>query len=332
MILIVASVLLSSCAAWTAREPNRSLDECLAGLGEAPAPVTGVFVEPDDGYGPVVDEIEAARCALDLTMYMLTDDVLFDALIDADERGVRVRVILEEHPFGMFGDQQEAFDRLAEAGVDVQWGQRAFQFTHAKYMIVDGRVALIMNQNFTGAAFNSNREFGVITTSAPEVQHAQAIFEHDWALEDPSRAIDGPLYVSPDNSRARLLHLITSAESSIDFYAELIRDDEVMAALEDAVARGVRVRLIMNASLDPEDIVSIEELAANGVEVRLMETIYIHSKTMIVDGEQALVGSINYSMTSLDRNREVAMLLDNPALVSRVVSIYERDWLRAVPV
>ena len=331
MILIVAGVLLSSCAPWqSAHDAARPIEECLAGLGAPPSDVTGVFVEPDDGYAPVVDEIEAARCTLDLTMYMLTDDVLFEALIDADTRGVRVRVILDEHPFGMFGDQQEAFERLEDGGVEVTWGQAAFQFTHAKYMVVDGRVALIMNQNFTGAAFTSNREFGVITTSGPQVEQVQAIFAADWASE-PSGEIEGPLFVSPDNSRARLLELIASAVVSIDFYAELIRDVEVLQALEDAVSRGVRVRLIMNASLDPEDVEAIEELVANDVEVRLIESLYIHSKTMIVDGNRALVGSINYSMTSLDRNREVAMLVDEQVLVSRITSVFERDWVRAIP-
>lgn len=332
MIFFIASLFVSACTpVWQDATGGRPVDACLADLGERPGPVTGVFVEPDDGYAPVIDEIAAARCTLDLAMYMLTDDVLFDALITADGRGVRVRVILDEHPFGMFGDQQEAFDRLSDGGVEVAWGRSGYQFSHAKYMVIDGRTALIMNQNFTGAAFNSNREFGVITTSQAEVDQAQAIFEADWDTERDPRPVPGPLFVSPENSRERLLGLIASAEVSVDFYAELIRDTEVLAALADATARGVRVRLIMNASLDPQDLEAIAELAEHGVEVRLMQRVYIHSKTMIVDGERALIGSINYSMTSLDRNREVAMLGEESRLVSRVASVYERDWVRAVP-
>jgi cardiolipin synthase A/B len=330
-LLIVAGLLLSGCAPWSSPGSVHESTTCLDSLGDFPAAVTGVFVEPDDGYEPVLDEIEAARCTLDLNMYMLTDEPIFESLIAAVDRGVDVRVILEQHPFGMFGDQQEAFDRLLDIGAEVQWEPKRFQFSHAKYLIVDGRVALIMNQNFTGSAFSSNREFGVITTSPDEVRHARAIFDADWT-DEVDESIDGPLLVSPDNSRERLLGLIGAATESIDFYAELIRDEEVLQALEDAVARGVRVRLIMNASLDDEDVESVAELARNGVEVRLMRAVYIHSKTMIIDEDVAVVGSINYSMTSLDRNREVAMLVDNPALVSRITAVYERDWIRSEPV
>lgn len=333
VILVIASFLLSACGfGWSGPGGSGDVDACLAGLGAPPAPVTGVFVQPDDGYAPVVDEIEAARCTLDLTMYMLTDDTLFAALVAADMRGVRVRVILDQHPFGMFGDQQEAFDRLADGGVDVQWGESAYQFTHAKYMVIDARVAVIMNQNFTGAAFDGNREFGVVTTQAEAVAQAAEVFIADWAEDGASPAVPGPLIVSPDNARERVLELINGAGHSIDLYAEVIRDEAVLAALRGAEERGVRVRLIMNASLDPQDVAAVEALVGGGVEVRLMGTLYVHAKAMTVDGDISLIGSVNYSMTSLDRNREVAMVVDDPLLVSRVVAVYERDWARGVPV
>jgi cardiolipin synthase len=331
MILLIASFLLSGCAPPWGAHGYADVETCLQELAEPQPAVTGVFVQPDDGYTPVIDEIRAARCTLDLAVYMLTDDVVFDALISAEERGVAVRVILEEHPFGMFGDQQEAFDRLVDAGIDVQWGRAEFQFTHAKYMIVDQRTAVIMNQNLTGAAFSGNREFGVVTTGAAEVAQAQAIFDADWEQRDASH-IDGPLFVSPDNARGRVIDLIDRATDSIDFYAEIIRDTEILDALERAVERGVRVRLIMNASLDPADEEAVALLVSGGVEVRLTNTLYIHSKAMIIDGDAALIGSINYSMTSLDRNREIAMRIQEPALVTRVAAVYERDWTRAVPV
>jgi phosphatidylserine/phosphatidylglycerophosphate/cardiolipin synthase-like enzyme len=326
--ILVVVLMLAGCAGFGRGE--RSVAQCLEGLGPSPDPVTGIFIEPDDGYPPVLDELARAKCTLDVMVYMLTDDEVFAALANAESRGVRVRVILEEHPFGMFGDQSEALARLDEAGADAKWGLESLQFTHAKYIVIDQRVALVMNQNLTRSAFNGNREFGVITTSPDVVSQAQGIFDADWARTGDGVPA-GPLIVSPEGSREAILAYVTGAERSIAFYAEVIRDEGILAALGDAEARGVEVRLIVNASLDDDDLAALAELQATGVEIRLMETIYIHAKTMIVDGERALIGSHNYTMTSLDRNREVGLVVDDPALVTRVIAVYERDWARAIP-
>src|ERR671911_486309 len=57
--------------------------------GETPAlPVTGVFIEPGDGRAPLLDEIRAARRSIDLEVYIVTDEIILEALEDARQRGV----------------------------------------------------------------------------------------------------------------------------------------------------------------------------------------------------------------------------------------------------
>ena len=92
--------------------------------------VTGVFIEPGDGRAPLLDEIRAARRSIDLEVYIITDEIILEALEDAQRRGVEVRVILEEHPFGGGGGQEELFARLESAGIAVRWGNPVFRFTH----------------------------------------------------------------------------------------------------------------------------------------------------------------------------------------------------------
>jgi cardiolipin synthase A/B len=118
--------------------------------GETPAPpATGIFIQPGDGRAPLVDEIQAAQHSIDLEVYIVTDDAILQSLEDAQRRGVDVRVILEEHPFGGGGGQEEVFARLESAGIAVRWGNPVFRFSHIKTMIVDDAVAIIMNQNLT---------------------------------------------------------------------------------------------------------------------------------------------------------------------------------------
>ena len=157
--LLVAALLVAAGAVLWARQgttaplaPTPVAGPSLPGdtpVLTAPLPVTGVFIEPGDGRAPLLDEIDAARHAIDLEVYILTDEAILQSLEDAQRRGVEVRVILEEHPFGGGGGQEEVFARLESAGIAVRWGNPVFRFSHIKTMIVDDAVAIIMNQNLT---------------------------------------------------------------------------------------------------------------------------------------------------------------------------------------
>ena len=289
--------------------------------------VTGVFIEPGDGRAPLLDEIEAARQSIDLEVYIVTDEILLEALENARRRGVDVRIILEEHPFGGGGGQKAIFDRLEDAGIAVRWGNPVFRFTHIKAMVIDDTVAIIMNQNLTASAFTVNREFGVVTTEPDAVQAAAGLFDADWtrgAEPDP-----GPLVVSPSNARDALLTLVREAEVSLDLYAEVLRDPELLTALGDASRRGVRVRVIVSPSADFADEQSA--LAAAGVEIRLARGLYIHAKLIVADGERAFLGSQNLSATSLDQNRELGIILADPVNLARLTRTFTLDFRSATP-
>ncbi len=135
--------------------------------------------------------------------------------------------------------------------------------------------------------------------------------------------------MSPTNSRARYLELIGGARRSIYFYAEVVRDPEIVAALGAAERRGVAVRLIVDDALDEDDQDVAAQLDRQGVEIRLASHVYIHAKAMVIDRELAIVGSQNFTATSLDDNRELAIELSEPSAVVRCLTIFERDWSRS---
>lgn len=291
---------------------------------------TGVFVQPDDGREPVLEELMAAQCTIDVSVYLLSDDVIIAALGAAADRGVRVRVMLEQHPFGGGGTSDEDAGEIAAGGAEVRWSGSTIRFSHAKFAVIDEQVALIMNQNLTTASFTGNREFGVVTSDPPIVSATEEIFQRDWAHEPPPN-VGPPLIMSPNTSRIRYLELIEGAERSIDFYAEVIRDPGIIAALAEAERRGVAVRLILDEALDEADQDTAAQLSRHGVEIRLAGHVYIHAKLMVIDQTRAIVGSQNFTATSLDDNRELAIELSDLSAVARCLSVYERDWIRSAP-
>lgn len=296
-------------------------------LPSTAAYATGVFIEPGDGRAPLLDEIAAARRSIDLEVYIVTDDIILQALQQAQNRGIDVRVMLEEHPFGGDGRQPETFAFLESAGIAVRWGNPVFRFTHIKTMIVDDEVAIIMNQNLTTSAFTANRDFGVITNQPAAVRTAAAIFDADWtrgAEPDPE-----PLIVSPTNARQKLIDLIQSADASLDVYAEVLRDPELLDAFIAAEERGVQVRIIISPSA--EFRAEREALSAAGVDIRLMSALYVHAKLIIADDATAYLGSQNLSATSLDLNRELGIVVDDPVGISRLTRTFDIDFRASTP-
>jgi phosphatidylserine/phosphatidylglycerophosphate/cardiolipin synthase-like enzyme len=167
----------------------------------------------------------------------------------------------------------------------------------------------------------------VVTIRPDAVQAAAAIFAADWsrgAEPDP-----GPLVVSPTNAREQLLSLVDGARVSLDLYAEVLRDPQLLDALAAAAERGVRVRIIVSPSTDFSG--EMDMLVASGVDIRLSSSLYIHAKLIVADGERAFVGSQNLSATSLDQNRELGIVIDDPVNLPRLTRTFAIDFRAAMP-
>jgi phosphatidylserine/phosphatidylglycerophosphate/cardiolipin synthase-like enzyme len=62
------------------------------------------------------------------------------------------------------------------------------------------------------------------------------------------------------------------------------------------------------------------------VQVRLVKTPYIHAKLIVADGARAFVGSQNLSTASLDSNRELGILISDPAILQVLAETFAQDW------
>lgn len=129
--------------------------------------------------------------------------------------------------------------------------------------------------------------------------------------------------IRPVNNReylAAVLELIHSATSTIDFLQLEYHYDptvaKIQSALADAVKRGVKVRGLLEDSID-FNARSIPFLRDLGVDVQLDgKEKMLHSKLIVVDGRKVLLGSTNLTGNSIDNNNETNVLIDDPAIAS----------------
>lgn len=280
------------------------------------------YVEPDAGVTPLVSFIRTARRDLEGEVYLFSSAAVFDALGDAVRRGVRVRLVLDPHPFGGdSGSADGAYRLLTAEGVSVHWASPAYRFTHAKFLVSDNAAAWIGTMNWTNAAFTRNREFAEETDAPAVAQESDAVFAADWNGQ-PLDTATPDLVVSPTNARGTILGLIAGARYSLDIYAEEVYDAASIQALADATRRGVRVRIVYAGLGDAEGLSGI------GAQVARVASPYIHAKAIVADGTTLFIGSENLSATSLDMNREVGLLMRDRVAIADVEHVFDQDLRR----
>lgn len=288
-----------------------------------------LLVAPDDGAHALLTWLRGAEYSIDIMVYLLSSDEIVAELLAARRRGVTVRVLLEEDPVGGGESNRLAAQKLAAAGVAVRWASAAFRFTHAKVMLADGARAAVMTLNLTPSSMRSNREFAVLIEDRAVVRALAELFQSDWEGL-PAPALELPLVVSPVNARGTLHDLIGGARQSLEIYAPSLEDDTIAAVLAEAADRGVRVRLLTNPPTERDPYGDERALLRrHGGIVGFLDFPNVHAKVVIADGQRAFVGSQNFTATSLDRNREVGILIDEPAALRRLQQTFEADWAQA---
>jgi phosphatidylserine/phosphatidylglycerophosphate/cardiolipin synthase-like enzyme len=284
---------------------------------------TELAVEPQAGSRPLVRALDRAQTRVFVEIYILTDSSVIRALERAAAQGVAVYVMLEPSPLGLGTQPDRMMDRLRAAGIFVRWTRPGFQLTHAKFVVVDDRLAVISSANFSRSAFRQNRDLLVLDRRRADVLAISKLFRADWDRL-PARFEDLDLLVAPVNARPKLQLLIARAHRTIDIYAEEIADTRIERQLGAAAERGLRVRVLLPWG---GSRAAVAALARKGVEVRELRSPYIHAKVVSVDGKEAYVGSENLSAASLDKNRELGILLRGSA-VRQLDTVFATDWRR----
>jgi hypothetical protein len=147
-----------------------------------------------------------------------------------------------------------------------------------------------------------------------------------------------PVVLTPANYLPVVRGVITNAQSSIDIQMYFIivnprqADDPVNRLVDDlvqAMQRGVAVRVVLEDSKMSLNSRAIGILRAHGAVVQVDTGLALmHSKLMVVDGKQCVVGSANWSRAALERNYEVGVLIESEALGTSLLETFERISLR----
>jgi cardiolipin synthase len=128
-----------------------------------------------------------------------------------------------------------------------------------------------------------------------------------------------------------MLSVITYAQKSIDItMAYFVPDDQLEQALQAAAKRGVRVRMILPSYSDFSGVfyagrAHYDELLQSGVELYELESAFLHSKSIVVDGVWSSIGSTNFDWRSFVHNYEISVCVIDEGFAQRMDEMFAAD-------
>ncbi|WP_010460338.1 phospholipase D-like domain-containing protein [Acidovorax radicis] len=324
----------------------------------------------DQIFPPMLAAIQAAQKSVTFETYIYwSGDIgkqFADALSERARAGVPVHVLLDW--VGSAKMEESYLAEMKEAGVQIEKFHKPHWYnlarlnnrTHRKLLVVDGQVGFTggvgIAPEWTGHAQDPEHwRDSHYLVRGPAVAQMQATFLDNW-LKVTGKVLHGEAYFpaiaaagtqkaqmfssspsSGSESMQLMYHLaITAAERSLDLsVAYFVPDELTHKLLMDALARGVRVRLVTPGEHTDTETVKAASRATWGSLLQAGAEIYeygptmYHCKVMIVDQLLVSVGSTNFDNRSFRLNDEANLNVYDAMFAQRQTQVFEDDLKRS---
>lgn len=141
--------------------------------------ITAYF--PRQGQNPVpvlVSLYSNAKSTIDVAIYSLTKSDIVQALLDANKRGIIVRVVSDATQSGG-ASQKVAIYSLLSAGIPVKIDKHS-GLMHLKMSIIDNAIVTTGSYNYSEAATTENDEMFVVINDVIVAADCQTEFDRMW--------------------------------------------------------------------------------------------------------------------------------------------------------
>ena len=326
-----------------------------------------VLTNGDQIFPAMLAAIDAAKRRISFETYIYSDGSVADqftaALERAARRGVQVTIVADSVGAMSIGSTHDK--RLRSAGTKLYYFNPTRWYsleevnyrTHRKILVVDSQVA------FTGGAGVADHWVGNaqdpdhwrdthVKIEGPIVRLLEAAFYEDLVesvvdepvtpeLDDDVTVLDesgasmlvrsSPTGGANDLKRLYLL-IVAGARKTLDIETPyFVPDESTMWALQDAVSRGVRIRILVEGDITDAMPVkyasraSYDKLLSLGISIYEYAPTMMHAKVLVADGALSMFGSANFDNRSLELNEELNVTVTSRELASRFLTDFEQD-------
>lgn len=276
----------------------------------------------------LVTKLNTASNRIDAALYDLDSTPIADALIEAHQRKVKVRVFTEND-----NADEEEIQRLEKSGIAVKDDGDNEGYMHHKFLVLDERYVWTGSYNTTKNGTDKNSNNVVWIDSAPLAMNYTQEFRELFILAEYDRSADPNVpfpriilndgteittYFAPENDTITpLLEEITSAETSIHFMAFSFTHDMLGKAMRDRFKSGIPVNGVFD-ELGLNEYSEYEGMQKAGLSVSVDRTHGVmHHKVIVIDEETVITGSYNFSKNAETRNSENLLIIKGNKDIAR---------------
>jgi cardiolipin synthase len=287
----------------------------------------------------------AERCQAGVKVYILLDSH------GSSEAPEEITAIMRKA-----GCHLEYFRRIRAPQVILPWKLLQYNYrNHRRILVVDGRIGFTGGYGISDAWMGDGRtpdrwRDTNVRVEGPAVKYLQAAFTESW-LETTGNLLGGdgffprleaqgktplqfvkssPVGGSFQNYLLYLLSITSAKKSILITNPYFIPDDRMIEALLDATARGVRVIVLVPGKIDFKITYRASRrhygrMLLGGIQIFEYSPALLHSKTMVVDGVWATIGSTNFDNRSFALNEELNLALYDKSVAQSLEQVFAED-------
>ncbi len=293
-----------------------------------------------------VDEIIThAQSYIHVEMYEFQQQHISDELIAAKNRGVSVKVLINQHSSDTTTQQQVTY--LRNNGVNVLLYPDTGYIDHVKLLTADGTVGLIGGMNW-GTHSPSNHDVDV-EVWGPIVTSMDTAFSQDWSEaggtgaevgSDPAQGSTTDEFATTATANSSLVTpaadikpLVLAALNNATQYAHIemytLTDTDTVNAMVNAHNRGVDVEVLTDPSQSSTNANAVQTLQNNGVPVKTYPVVsgqLLHAKIGIFDDSITILGSANWTYSGFNNNHETDIQVNDANVTRNFNHLFQYDW------
>ncbi len=282
------------------------------------------FRSPGESFHQELTSFSSTQQNLDLRTYEFTQKDFKTTLKKLARSGVDIRIIVEDKKYQQFQNTLKVLNQEFSWYQNIQLKsdkQMETEYTHAKVNLIDSGF-IIQTANLTHSSFTKNREHFFQSFDTWIRKSLHTLFEKDWKGEKITmKDIHPNLVVCNINCRGVIESLLSSAKESIIIQTQYIMDDALLVLLKEK-NNLPEFKLLVADTKDNNDLISI----FGNEYARKFKQQYNHTKMILIDHRILLLGSMNLSSTSLDKNREIWILLLDKSIIKTFSDQFSQDW------